>query len=629
MSSTTQQRPGQDVKTPQGAGPVLVITAIVVGLIGLYVTIGGAWLVSLGGSAYYVFTGIALLVTSFLLVRARRAALMLYALILVGSMAWAIWEVGFNFWALTPRGDLLFVIGIWLLLPFVTRRLLPAGRGGAMALGGALVIAVIVVVISLTGDAAAIRGTLPQTASAPGAPEMQAGQDWKAYGGSNYGDRYSALDQINTQNVGKLKVAWQFQTGDLKGPDDPIEFTNEDTPLKVGHTVYVCTPHAILIALDAANGQQRWKFDPHIVRNKTFQHMTCRGVAYHETAVGATTIDGTPAPAECPRRIFLPTDDGRMFAVNADDGSLCAGFGDHGQVDLKQWDAVKTPGFYEGTSPPVATDKALIIGGSVIDNYSIHVPSGAIRSLDIYSGRLLWVFDAGNHDPNEMPSPTHPLKEGTPPSWAPAVADEKLGLVYLPLGTTSPDIWGGNRTPDEERYDSSLVALEINTGKLRWFFQNVHHDLWDMDVPAQPSLFDLQTPNGVVPAIYVPAKTGNIFVFDRRDGHLLVAAPERPVPQGAAAGDRLSPTQPFSELSFRPREKLSGANMWGATMLDQLACRIQFRRCAMKVRSRRPPRRARWSSRVTSGCLSGAACLSILDARSPSPTRSISHSSRR
>lgn len=587
MNIPTRDTLEPGVQAPRGAGPVLVITAIVVGLIGLYLTIGGAWLVSLGGSAYYVITGVAMLITAFLLLRARRAALSLYALILLGSMAWAIWEVGFEFWALTPRGDILFILGIWLLLPFVTRRLAPAGRGGTIALGtialgtialgGALAIAVVVIAISLTRDAAAIGGTVSNTASAPQSAElMQAGQDWTAYGGTNYGDRYSALHQINTGNVSKLKLAWEFETGDRKGADDPIEFTYEDTPLKVGHTVYVCTPHAILFALDAASGKQRWKFDPHIVRNPTFQHMTCRGVAYHETAAGATTSDGTPAPTECPRRIFLPTDDGRMFALNADDGSLCAAFGDHGAVDLKQWDAVKTPGFYEGTSPPVATDKVLIVGGSVIDNYSLHVPSGAIRALDIYSGRLLWVFDAGNHDPNEMPSPAHPLKEGTPPAWAPAVADEKLGLVYLPLGTTSPDIWGGNRAPDEERYDSSLIALEINTGKLRWFFQNVHHDLWDMDVPAQPSLFDLQTSNGVVPAIYVPAKTGNIFVLDRRDGHLIVPAPEKPVPQGPAAGDRLSPTQPFSELSLRPRESLTGAKMWGATMFDQLACRIMF-----------------------------------------------------
>ena len=130
----------------------------------------------------------------------------------------------------------------------------------------------------------------------------------------------------------------------------------------------------------------------------------------------------------------------------------------------------------------------------------------------------------------------------------------------------------------QERYDSALVALDIATGKLRWSYQNVHHDLWDMDVPSQPSLVDVQTAQGTVPAIYQPAKTGNIFVLDRRDGKLIVPAPERAVPQGAAPGDHVAPTQPFSELSFRPRKKLDGAQMWGATMFDQLACRIMFHR---------------------------------------------------
>jgi quinoprotein glucose dehydrogenase len=218
------------------------------------------------------------------------------------------------------------------------------------------------------------------------------------------------------------------------------------------------------------------------------------------------------------------------------------------------------------------------MGGAVIDNYSDRVPSGVIRGFDIYSGRLIWVFDAGNPDPNEMPSDDHHFTAGSPNSWAVSAVDENLGLVYVPLGSSSPDIWGGNRSADSERYDSALVALDIATGKLRWFFQNVHHDLWDMDMPSQPSLVDLHSGNDVTPAIYIPAKTGNIFVLDRRDGHLLVPAPEQAVPQGAAPGDRLSPTQPFSDLSFRPRDKLTDAQMWGSTMFDQLACRIQFKR---------------------------------------------------
>jgi quinoprotein glucose dehydrogenase len=147
------------------------------------------------------------------------------------------------------------------------------------------------------------------------------------------------------------------------------------------------------------------------------------------------------------------------------------------------------------------------------------------------------------------------------------------------MGVKTPDIWGGDRTPLYERYASGLLALNASTGKLAWFYQTVHHDLWDMDLPAQPTIADITDRNGnVVPAIYAPAKTGNVFVLDRRTGTPIVPAPEQPVPQGAAEGDHVSPTQPYSQLTFRPAKNLSGADMWGATMFDQLACRVLFHR---------------------------------------------------
>ena len=292
--------------------------------------------------------------------------------------------------------------------------------------------------------------------------------------------------------------------------------------------------------------------------------MTCRGVAYHRTQPNAAAADGSPAPTECPARIFLPTNDGLMYALDAETGRPCEGFGEHGQIDLKEGNEVKTLGFYEGTSPPAVTDKVLIVGGSVIDNYSNKVPSGVIRGFDVYSGKLIWAFDAGNPDPNEMPSATHHFTEGSPNSWAESAVDEKLGLVYVPLGSSSPDIWGGLRTPDEERWDSALVALDIATGKLRWAFQNVHHDLWDMDMPSQPSLADVQTAAGVVPAIYQPAKTGNIFVLDRRDGHLIVPAPETPVPQTPAPGDRTGADAAVLRTDLPPARSASPGRTCGA-----------------------------------------------------------------
>lgn len=559
--------------------PLLAITVVTVAVMGIFLVAGGAWLAGLGGSAYYLIAGIMLLLTGWLLAMRRAEALWVYAVLLLGTMAWAIWEVGLDFWSLAPRGDVLVPLGAWLMLPFIASRLMAPVRAARSVLGIVLILAVVVLGVSLARDRHELAGTLPEggiAASQPSPPA--AGENWTAYGGSGSGTRYSSLSQITKDNVKDLQLVWEFRTGDRKGPDDPDEFTNQATPLKIGDLLYTCSPHQIVFALEAATGKLRWKFDPQIQHNKAFQHMTCRGVAYHATKPGAVTSDGSAAPTDCAERIFVPTNDGRMFALNAQSGKPCDGFGNHGQIDLKEGSEIKRLGFYEGTSPPVVTDKVLIVGGAVIDNYSDRVPSGVIRGFDVYSGRLIWAFDAGNPDPNEMPSESHHFTAGSPNSWSISAVDENLGLVYVPLGSSSPDIWGGDRSPEKERYDSALIALDVMTGKLRWSFQNVHHDLWDMDMPSQPSLVDLRTNGGITPAIYIPAKTGDIFVLDRRDGHQLVPAPEKPVPQGPAKGDRLSPTQPFSSLSFRPSAILTGAQMWGSTMFDQLACRIKFKR---------------------------------------------------
>ena len=552
------------------------MTAAVLALFGLFVFAGGVWLGVLGGSFYYLIAGVALAATAALVLARRDEALWVFSALLFGTLVWALWEVGLDFWSLAPRGDLLVPAAIWLLILFVAGAFKSRGTGGAAALSLVVVLSFIVMGASLTLDPHDLAGRFALTATGPVPPQAAAGADWTAYGGGGYGDRYSSLTQITPANVGQLKLAWEFRTGDLKAKDDPVEYTNEATPLKIGDLLYTCSPHQIVFAIDAATGALRWKFDPQIKPNPTFQHMTCRGVSYHRTLTGAQTADGGAAPSECPDRIFLPTDDGRMFALDAKTGQPCDGFGDHGQIDLKQGSAVKTPGFYEGTSPPTVTDKVLIVGGAVIDNYSNRVPAGAIRGFDVYSGKLLWAFDPGAADPNKLPATDQNFTAGSPNSWSISSVDEKLGLVYVPLGSSSPDIWAGLRTPDQERYDSALVALDIATGKLRWSFQNVHHDLWDMDMPSQPSLADIDRSGGATPTVYAPAKTGDIFVLDRRDGHLIVPAPELPAPQGAAPGDHVAATQPHSQLSFRPERPLSGKDMWGATMFDQLLCRVQF-----------------------------------------------------
>ncbi len=267
-----------------------------------------------------------------------------------------------------------------------------------------------------------------------------------------------------------------------------------------------------------------------------------------------------------------------MIAINADTGKPCDSFADHGTLDLQAGMGMTRLGFYEPTSPPVVSDKIIVIAGSVTDNYSTEEPSGVIRGFDIHTGKLIWAWDSGAEDENALPSPRIPTRTTRPTPGSPRPTTRSSGSYMCPMGVKTPDIWGGHRDALSERYASDLVALDINTGKRVWAYQTVHHDLWDMDLPSQPTLVDLPAPNGVVPAVLAPAKTGNLFVLDRRTGALIVPAPERPVPQGAAPGDHVSPTQPFSELTLRPEQKLTGADMWGATIFDQLACRIMFHR---------------------------------------------------
>ena len=554
---------------------LLWLSAAGVAALGSAVLAGGLWLAAVGGSHYYVVAGAALLSVAVLLAARRPLALTVHAAVVLGTLAWAVFEVGLDWWQLAPRGDLIVPIGVCLLaLAAILRRAgAPAGAWGRAqgALAASLVLAASVGAVALLRDTHDRAGELPEVAADAGPPasEGMPDDDWRAYGRTSFGDRYSPLRQITPDNVMNLRIAWTFRTGDLPGPGDPRATTDEATPLKVRDTLYLCTPHDYLIALDAETGRERWRYDPKLVLAPDLRQLHCRGVSYYEGAAGAV--------GPCPRRLFLPTADARLIAVDADDGRPCRGFGEDGAVDLWAGMPRAHPGYYYSTSPPLVTRGLVIVGGNVSDNVSTIEPSGVLRAYDAETGRLVWNWDAGNPDATEPLPAGQSYTPSSPNSWSVASADEALGLIYLPMGNQTPDSWGGGRPPGAERFSSSIVALDAASGKLRWVFQTVHHDLWDMDVGSQPSLVDLRTPEGVVPALVAPTKRGDLYVLDRRTGAAIVPAPERPVPQGAAAGDRISPTQPFSQLTFVP-PKLTERDMWGATMLDQLYCRILFRK---------------------------------------------------
>ena len=595
------------------SGAWLWVTGAVFIVLGLLLAIGGGWLVSLGGSWYYLITGLALIIDGYLLIRARRSALWLYALILLGTAIWSVVEVRFDWWQLVPRLAVWFALGLWLVMPWISRRLLvvdgPASRGGIWPVWLALVVSLVIGGVGYFSDYHTLAGSVPETNMAAVGSDSSgvAPNDWVAYGRSGLGDRYAPATQITPANVGQLKEAWTFHTGDFKGPTDPFEIANEVTPLKANGKLYICTPHNIVIALDPDTGKELWRFDPKINRDaKTYQHMICRGVAYYDSGSYANTMPASAAtvatkpvapgapdkpvmasrgavPADtihfdsCPRRIFAPTADATIVSINADNGQLCTDFGDKGVIGLYQGMSMTQRGFLNPTSPPVVTQHVLIVSASVTDNDSTHEPSGVIRGYDIDSGKLLWNWDSANPDETAPLAPGQFYKHNSPNSWSVSSVDEKLGMVYIPMGNQTPDMWGGHRYPEGEKFNSSIVALDVVTGKLRWVFQTVHHDLWDMDVGGQPNLMDLDTPQGKVPVVIASTKRADIYVIDRRDGKLVVPAPEQPVPQGASEGDYSAPTQPFSALTFKPERRLRESDMWGTNPFDQLTCRILFK----------------------------------------------------
>jgi quinoprotein glucose dehydrogenase len=587
--ATRSDRVERTLKSALARTPVAL--GIILALLGSILLCGGAWLVARGGSWYYPVAGALVIATGYLLVRRQAAALYVYAFMLAATTIWSIAEVRLDWWQLVPRLDVWVVIALVLLLPWVRNRLVAPSRATTLALATSTALPIVVLGISLALDYHDRPGQIAER-SAPVATDAAgpnlSPNDWIAYGHSGFGDRFAPAKQITPANVQKLQLAWTFHTGDFKGADDPGEIANEVTPLKANGKVYICTPHNLVIALDPDSGHELWRFDPKINRDaKTYQHMICRGVAYFDASAYPGSLvelgdalsgdEHASAVAECPRRIYAPTADGTIVAVNADDGTACTSFGDHGAIDLKRNIGKVAAGVLNPTSPPLVTRHVLIAAASVTDNDSTDEPSGVVRGYDVDTGKLLWNWDSGNPDATAPVPADATYVRNSPNMWSVASADESLGLVYLPMGNQTPDIWGGNRIPAGERFNSAIVALEIATGRVRWVYQTVHHDIWDMDVGGQPSLVDLDTARGKVPALIASTKRGDLYVIDRRDGSLVVAAPERPVPQGAAKGDHTSPTQPFSELSYKPERNVRESDMWGSTPFDQLACRITFK----------------------------------------------------
>jgi len=560
----------QHRKSKAGRSWGAIIIGLLLGLVGLWLTGGGAWLLSLGGSAYYLIAGLGCLVSAWFYLRGREtAAFFTYLAVFIGTCIWAVAEVGFDFWLLVPRvlGPAVFAALVIIHQAFKS----PLNHKLGWGLTGLAVLGFAGLFISMTD--------LPETTGGTevGTPAKVAAEDWTAFGRTTLADRFSPADQITPANVGALKVAWTLRTGDLPVKGSKGAHVFEATPIKVGNLVYVCTPHAKVIAADADTGKEAWRYDPKLDMSSPALQ-ACRGVSYFETGEEG---------GECARRIIYGTVDARLIALDALTGKPCSGFGQDGVVQLKDGLGVTPAGQYMVTSPPAIANGIAVIGGFVLDGYQTNEPSGVIRGYDATTGKLAWSWDSGADDENRIPGPGEHYTRGSPNSWPVFAADPELGLVYLPMGNATPDYVGMHRTPEMERYSSSTVALDTRTGKRRWNFQAVHHDIWDYDMGSQPVLFDMPMPDGTSrKALAQPTKQGEIYILDRETGKPLTAVEERPVPKGDIPEERYSPTQPHSVGFPSPLGKvtLEEKDMWGATPLDQLLCRIHFRQAEYKGR---------------------------------------------
>ncbi len=422
---------------------------------------------------------------------------------------------------------------------------------------------------------AVARATLVATllaapaASGPGPAVVptDATAGWGQWGGDAGGTRYSPLADVTPANVGDLAVAWRFRTGDWD-PSGAEATSFQATPVLRDGTLFLCTPFNRVFAVDAETGRERWRFDPRIARSG--HGLACRGVALWEDE------RATPGSA-CAARVFTATNDARLIALDAATGRPCADFGVAGEVSLARGLGPLEPGDVRVTSPPTLIGDVVATGAGIADNRRLDMPGGVVRGFDARSGALRWAFDPvppGTPELAPAPDGSPRFHRGTPNAWGVFSADPARDLLFVATGNPSNDFYRGAARGEIDYYGSAVVALRGTTGAVVWRFQTVHHDLWDYDVGAQPTLLDVDVRGTRVPAVLVSTKVGHVFLLDRATGAPLFPVEERPVPQSDAPGEVSAKTQPFP--TFPPPlhpHGIGDADLFGLTPWDRGKCR--------------------------------------------------------
>jgi len=402
------------------------------------------------------------------------------------------------------------------------------------------------------------------------ASSVKAGPGWGSYGGDPGGQRFSPATQITPRNVGTLQQVWSFSTGDLTTKGDAVKRAAfEATPILAEGRLYVCSPFNEVSALDPGTGKQLWRFDPKLDTDVDYPNgFTCRGVTFWRAP---KTVK------ECPSRIFAATNDLRLIALDAVTGKPCPHFGNKGTIQIVTTPAQVRKGEAQITSAPIVSHGVLVTGSSLDDNQRVREVHGVVHAFDAVTGARKWDFDPIPRNPSAPNaaswSANGAAETGGANVWAPMSVDEEHGLIFLPTTSPSPDFFGGMR-PGDNRYADSVVALNIATGAVAWAFQVTHHDVWDYDVPAQPTLATVTYKGHTRPAVIQTTKQGLVFTLDRETGQPLIPVEERAVPQQGVPGEQLSPTQPFP-IAPKPLSPIRARpdDAFGLTFWDKGQCR--------------------------------------------------------
>jgi quinoprotein glucose dehydrogenase len=400
--------------------------------------------------------------------------------------------------------------------------------------------------------------------------------EWRYWGGDERSTRYSPLDQINAENVGKLEVAWRWKAANY-GPE--VDYIYRATPLYVKGKLYtVAGQRRTAVSIDPTTGETLWMW-----REKDNPRWEASTRKNYGKAVAYAEVNGRDV-------IYLVTASYYLVALDAESGQPIPSFGMNGIVDLHLGlgDYPVDPdrgtldsGDITASSPAIVVNGVVVVGNSHDRGYypenKENIP-GHIRGYDAKTGRMLWRFHVVPK-PGEFGSDTwegdSAKYTGNVSAWAPLSADSALGLVYIPTDTPTNDYYGGHRL-GQNLYGTSLIAIDVKTGKRKWHFQMVHHDIWNYDTPDAPKLLDVTVGARKIPVIAQATKQGFLYVLDRATGEPVWPIEERPAPKSDVPGERTSPTQPFPT---RP----APFELQGVTEKDLLDFTPQIKEEALKI----------------------------------------------